>query len=429
MDKKKIGLALSGGGYRAAAYHIGTLRALNRLGILDKVDVISAVSGGSITAAYYALHKDNYEKFESSFINKLQRGVLCSTIVYVLLVFSISLLVASLVNWWLLIPEAVMLLVFWYRIFPVCNFIECSYNRLFFQKKKLSDLPQSPLIAINATDVSNGKLYTFSQLKMGGYTYYQNGDYTTSPFDNTQFPIAKAVMASSCVPFAFSPIKISREFCKENTERPILIDGGLYDNQGTHKLSMSNSRYHADYIIVSDAGNTQINANRILNPICLLIKTSDIMMNRIKRFQRQQNIYTPANQNRYAYVPLEWDIEERLINGFVWNIKDGNIVDSLYSWHKISLDDVGDLMNSDKEISKTAFENIVATLKTSIGWDKLSRIFPNKESCEMARSVGTNLTKLRQKKIDALIRHSEMLTEIQVRLYLPEIIENHADAD
>ena len=48
-DKKKIGLALSGGGYRAAAYHVGTLRALHKLGILNKVDVISSVSGGSIT--------------------------------------------------------------------------------------------------------------------------------------------------------------------------------------------------------------------------------------------------------------------------------------------------------------------------------------------------------------------------------------------
>lgn len=425
MDKKKIGLALSGGGYRAAAYHIGTLRALNRLGILDKVDVISAVSGGSITAAYYALHKDNYEKFESSFIKKLQRGVLCSTIIYLLLVLSIPLLIGFLLGWWLVIPEVIILLICWYQILPVSYFIESSYNRLFFQKRKLSDLPPSPVIAINATDVANGKLYTFSQLKMGGYTYYQNGDYTTSPFDHTQFPIAKAVMASSCVPFAFSPIKISREFCKENTEIPILIDGGLYDNQGTHKLSMSNSRYHADYIIVSDAGNTQINANRILNPICLLIKTSDIMMDRIKRFQRQQNIYTPANPNRYAYVPLEWNIEERLIRGFVQNIMGGNIVESLYSWHKISSDDINNLTNSDKDISKTAFDNIVATLKKSIGWDQLSKIFPNKESCEIARSVGTNLTRLKRKKIDALIHHSEILTEIQVRLYLPEIIENN----
>ena len=48
-DGKRIGLALSGGGYRAAAYHIGALRALHKLGVLDKVDVISSVSGGSIT--------------------------------------------------------------------------------------------------------------------------------------------------------------------------------------------------------------------------------------------------------------------------------------------------------------------------------------------------------------------------------------------
>ena len=63
-DGKRIGLALSGGGYRAAAYHIGALRALHKLGVLGKVDVISSVSGGSITAASYALHEGNYERFE-----------------------------------------------------------------------------------------------------------------------------------------------------------------------------------------------------------------------------------------------------------------------------------------------------------------------------------------------------------------------------
>ena len=58
IDGKRIGLALSGGGYRAAAYHIGTLRALHKLGILDKLDVISSVSGGSITSAYYVQNKE-----------------------------------------------------------------------------------------------------------------------------------------------------------------------------------------------------------------------------------------------------------------------------------------------------------------------------------------------------------------------------------
>ena len=94
MDNKgkKIGLALSGGGYRAAAYHIGSLRALHRLGILDKVNVISSVSGGSITAAYYALHKDNYEDFEEGFIKRLSKGVLWSSYIY--LVVAVCLLFA-----------------------------------------------------------------------------------------------------------------------------------------------------------------------------------------------------------------------------------------------------------------------------------------------------------------------------------------------
>lgn len=54
---------------------------------------------------------------------------------------------------------------------------------------------------------------------MGGYPYYKNGDNTSSPFDNTQFTIAKAVMASSCVPFAFSPIKISKNSARKILKR------------------------------------------------------------------------------------------------------------------------------------------------------------------------------------------------------------------
>jgi NTE family protein len=76
IAQKKFGLALSGGGYRAAAFHLGTLRALHRIGVLDKVDVISSVSGGSILSAFYVLHHDDYETFECEMIARLQRGVL-----------------------------------------------------------------------------------------------------------------------------------------------------------------------------------------------------------------------------------------------------------------------------------------------------------------------------------------------------------------
>src|SRR5688500_15856638 len=50
--KRKAALCLSGGGYRAALFHLGALRRLNELGVLGQLDAVSAVSGGSILAAH-----------------------------------------------------------------------------------------------------------------------------------------------------------------------------------------------------------------------------------------------------------------------------------------------------------------------------------------------------------------------------------------
>ncbi len=55
IRNEKIGLALSGGGFRASLFHIGVLAQLAEAGILHKVEVISCVSGGSILGAYYYL--------------------------------------------------------------------------------------------------------------------------------------------------------------------------------------------------------------------------------------------------------------------------------------------------------------------------------------------------------------------------------------
>ena len=53
---KRIGLALSGGGFRAAAFHLGTFRALHERGLLWKLDLLTCVSGGSIAGAFLAAH-------------------------------------------------------------------------------------------------------------------------------------------------------------------------------------------------------------------------------------------------------------------------------------------------------------------------------------------------------------------------------------
>src|SRR5919106_6811668 len=60
----EIALALSGGGYRAAAFHLGTLDMLHRLNVLQSVHVLSTVSGGTLTGLKYALSVTEGKSFE-----------------------------------------------------------------------------------------------------------------------------------------------------------------------------------------------------------------------------------------------------------------------------------------------------------------------------------------------------------------------------
>ena len=102
-DKKRIGLALSGGGDRAAAYHLGTLRALHKMNLLDKVDVISSVSGGSIIAAYYLLHKnESLEQIEQYFRKCMTSYLLWGAILYVDIVIILLIFLGVIISWWVL---------------------------------------------------------------------------------------------------------------------------------------------------------------------------------------------------------------------------------------------------------------------------------------------------------------------------------------
>ena len=58
----RIGLALSGGGFRAAIFHMGVMRRLHELGILEKIDVITTVSGGAIVGAYSTVSTARVER-------------------------------------------------------------------------------------------------------------------------------------------------------------------------------------------------------------------------------------------------------------------------------------------------------------------------------------------------------------------------------
>lgn len=415
---KRIGLALSGGGYRAAAYHIGALRALYNMGLLSNVDCVSSVSGGSITAAYYALNGQNFQRFEETYRKRLKIGVLHLAILNVLVVLALMAIAVYYLKYWGIVLSLFALVLCWYKLFPVSCLIATQYDWLFFGFKKLKDLPKMPLVTINATDFPTVSLLTFSREKI--YNYY----YGEGAFYHESFPISMAVMASSCVPFAFNPIRIPNRFKTgrmKGKESPLLLDGGLYDNQGTHVLTDKMSPYNCDCIIVSDAGNGKVSGKRVLNPFITLKRTSEVFMQRIKKIQMQQNVYLRTySDKRFAYANLEWDVNDRLLQGFVDNLKYDNIYKEVIDVHGISEKEIAALKNS--ATTKDTRADIVKKLKKSIKWDELEKIRPSEEEHAKAFATGTWLFGMSAKRISMLSKEAEWKVMVQVRLYLPFLL-------
>ncbi|MCK6556461.1 patatin-like phospholipase family protein [Candidatus Binatia bacterium] len=179
-------LAFSGGGTRAAALSYGVLQELRDTQIavdgkprrlLDEVDLITAVSGGSFTAAYYALRGDRvFVDFEERFLRRnIQRTLI------------LDLLRPK--SWFLLASSA----------FDRSELAIERYDREIVEGATFADIEaaRGPLVHINATDLTTGSAFTFVQPQF---------DQICS--DLSSFPVARAVAASSAVPGIFSPIPL-----------------------------------------------------------------------------------------------------------------------------------------------------------------------------------------------------------------------------
>lgn len=237
-------LAFSGGGTRAAALSYGVLKALHdttvktesgEISALSAVDSITSVSGGSFTSAYYGLYGDRiFENFESDFLRKNVQGDLLNR---------------------LFNPFN------WFRIGKRTEWAVEYYEEHVFRGATYADLlaANGPLIVINASDLTAGVGFWFLQ---------DNFDLLCS--DILDFPISRAVAASSAVPGLFAPVVLKNfDGCpKENAwllrnaraealrnpeldmvlrglesytdteRRPYihLVDGGITDNLGLRGL-------------------------------------------------------------------------------------------------------------------------------------------------------------------------------------------------
>lgn len=427
--KKKLGLSLSGGGYRAAAFHLGTLKKLQEMNLLGKVEVISTISGGSIIGAYYLLHKGDFPAFEATAYKKLQEDNVIKRVVFSSTSLGLLLMVVFLLGpafyllftpWAWLFPVLLALFIFGllkyqFYIFPVSRGVEKAYDAFFYQNKKLGDLPDAPELVIGATNIPTSRPFTFSKTYMGDSTY----EFRKPPvvYDPVAFPISRAVMASSCVPFAFTPISIDPQFLAEpkpeKPPHPMLVDGGVYDNQGIHKLTVK-GRYECSHVITSDAGGGGGGETSFRNTIALLIATVDVFMNRIKKAEMVEDIYrnTEAANKEIAYLSLAWDIE-RCIPGFYNNLLDGNITRAVIDAHQFQPEWLTD--------PRQFREPIISWLEQRTGYAQIKAAAPTSEQRTLAQKVGTNLTSLSKDQVDCLMQQAACLTELQVKLYCPSI--------
>lgn len=229
-----VGLCLSGGGYRAMLFHVGSLWRLYEAGLLFSVKRISSVSGGSITSAVLALgwkhlpFDGRWKPFDEHVvcpIRELARHTLD----------------ADAIIGGLLLPGS------------IGDRVAAGYDKYLFKNANLRDLPDEPRFIINATNVQSGALWRFSKSYMG--------DYRVGRIENPDFSLARAVAASSAFPPVLSPLTIElhpADFVPSSGDelqrRPftsdvMLADGGIYDNLGLETVW---KRYQT--VLVSDAG-------------------------------------------------------------------------------------------------------------------------------------------------------------------------------
>ncbi len=425
--KIRLGLALSGGGYRAAAFHLGVFRKLNQLNILEKIDVISCISGGSIAGAYYVMNKDNFEEFEKSFTANLQKSCIRRIIFnyrFLLPIFMFASIVSFLLydpynfgfSTWLVVSIicAIILspLFFQFKIVSFTALKIKAYRKLFFGNKVLADLPDEPILAINSTNLSTGTLWTFSKNKMSDSSYEFPKDGSESiKFNGGDFSIAVAVASSSSVPVPFDPVKIPIRYFKNPVDfkrvKPRLIDGGLYDNQGLHKLTQGNSSYACDVIIVSDGSQPFSNKFCANNTPFILYRGIDVMMRKIKNLQFIRDVYGKSKE--IAYFSLDWEYK-RCVVEFVNAVKKDQVPVHVLTHHRLT-----------PEVLDKPFAEINEFMREKIDFKSIVEKALDETQIEKISRIGTNLTALTKEQIELLSKHGEILTDLQIKLYCPTL--------
>jgi len=346
---EKKGLALSGGGFRASFFHLGTLAKLAECDLLKDIEVISTVSGGSIVGVHYYLklqklleEKSDLEIIQDDYI-KLIHELIDEFFKTVQTDIRNSVITKD------FFTNTLMKILNPLSSYSRTNKLGELYQERIYNKYKkyMSDLiitpfgwqdkensfrprfnnwcrkNKVPILVINATNLNSGHNWQFQATKMGEPDYMSDMEidknnrfdwvrYNDKSLQNKfkNYPIGQAVACSSAVPMLFTPIVLEDLYAGYKLS---ISDGGVYDNQGFSGLLSE----ECDYIICSDASGQM--DNQISSKTSILgtnMRTIDIQMdrNRERVFEDMKKRFEKGMLKGFLFTHLKQNFESYEIN-------------------------------------------------------------------------------------------------------------------
>ena len=382
----KVGLALSGGGFRASFYHLGVLARLAELDVLRHVDVLSCVSGGSIIGAcywmmlrnrllkaapmtqgdYISLVQELIEHFTGAVAQNLRGQPSKIEVGWRFLTgakgaLDTEKIAAALEKYFYgpLWKDGKPLFMHHLPFKPVDHDPVLTGDEDFNPAKhNWLRCDKVPMLVLNATTVNTGHAWQFTPTWMGEspWSTHPAADsvrrlqwHWYDPGSKWQMELARAVSASACVPGLFEPLRIDDAY--EGGYQVQLIDGGVHDNQGTVALLAHN----CSVLIVSDAAG-QLLLEQVPQPglgglASYAARAMDTLMERVRL----------AN-----YADLAARVRTKLVRGLMFlHMKDGLDADVIrlkfsqdsYDLHRTPLSPLG---------VRKDFQKAVAELRTDL---------------------------------------------------------------
>ncbi len=342
----KVGLALSGGGFRASLYHIGVLAKLAELDVLRHVEVLSCVSGGSIIGAHYYLEvrellrkfpdgeitREHYlelvDRIARDFLAGIQKNLRTRVVLNPLLTarmlfsesYSRTHRLGELFekHIYARVPDGAGGERWLNDLYVEPNGAGPSFNP---QTDNWRRRAKAPILVLNATTLNTGHNWQFTASWMGEPKNAMEPEvdsnerlrrmyYREAPDPYKRFRLGYAVAASACVPGLFEPLSLP-DLYPDRTVR--LVDGGVHDNQGIVGLLEQDCTVH----LVSDAsGQMGVDLKSTTSPVGVPLRTTSVLQARVRDAQyRELSALRDASVLRgFMFTHMKKDIGSRPID-------------------------------------------------------------------------------------------------------------------